>query len=193
MSAPVSSTRRSAKPARCSRAAYSWRLRCRPRDQGQYVQVQGPGPVGPGLVADQLLDHQESGARRRRSADRPQNIDCLGVWPVVDHLHQQIGITDRQRVREEVAGLQGEALRGQPGNLLDDRGQLEQDTARGGHRVKDTAWLTQRPRSADGARPVGPTSAGSLAPPEWRHTPTGAAGGRSRQPGDGPRFGTPRR
>ena len=50
--------------------------------------------------------------RRRRPADGAQDQRRLVVVPVVKHLHDLIGIADRQGVLEEITGLQDYAGRG---------------------------------------------------------------------------------
>ena len=64
----------------------------------------------------------------RRAPNGGEDARGVRVVPVVQHIHQQIGVGRRQRVREEVAGREREArCRRRVG---DDVGELEQDSLR---------------------------------------------------------------
>src|ERR671938_4489 len=69
------------------------------------------------------------------AADGAQDLGGLVVRPVVDDLHEQVGVGRWQGVDEEVAGLRVDAGGGDVGGG-DHIGQVEQDAARGGRGVE---------------------------------------------------------
>ena len=81
------------------------------------------------------LDEEHLGVVGRRSPDSGQDGQSLGIGPVVDHVHDQIGVRGRQRVDEEVARLPDEPGMRRP-SCLDDPGQVEQDASCPGRRLE---------------------------------------------------------
>src|SRR2546429_6970891 len=59
---------------------------------------------------DNGLDSQHSGMRRHVAPDAGQDFDGLRVRPVVDDIHQQVGVGSRHSVGEEIAANHGELL-----------------------------------------------------------------------------------
>src|SRR5215213_11982613 len=62
------------------------------------------------VVVKYVVDHEGNGADQRCVSDRAQNGDCFVVGPVVDHFSEHVQVGGGQRVDEEVACAQGDAL-----------------------------------------------------------------------------------
>lgn len=56
------------------------------------------------------LNDQNSGVRRHIATDRGQNLGGFRVGPVVDDIHQQVGVRFGHGICEEVAAGRGELL-----------------------------------------------------------------------------------
>ena len=94
--------------------------------QAARVEVLGQNP----------LDDEKRRVVGRGSPDRGQDGDGFGIGPVVKHLHDQVGVADRERVDEEAARLAHEpGMRGS--SCLDDARQVEQDASCLGCRLEN--------------------------------------------------------
>src|SRR6185503_20344209 len=101
-----------------------------PAKERQHVNVEHLRPVRPWVVRDDLLDQEEHGVRGRGTSDRLQDGLGLRVGPVVDDLHDDVGVAFRKRVLEEVPGQERKAIRGGGSGIGGDMRQIEKNTLR---------------------------------------------------------------
>jgi hypothetical protein len=67
------------------------------------------------IVRDYLLDDEHPGICCSGAPNGPENRDCFVVMPVVDDLHENVGIAGRHDTVEEVTRLQCHLMRYQIG------------------------------------------------------------------------------
>ncbi len=90
-----------------------------------------------GIGRNDCLDQQQPGSWWSGSSHCLKNGNGLGIGPIVDDLHQQVAVADRQAIAEEVAGLKRQLGRSGAGRGIDDMRQVEQDDRHGRLPVKN--------------------------------------------------------
>src|SRR5689334_19236347 len=71
-------------------------------EEREHVDVEDLRPVRSGVVRNDLLGQEENGVRGRGAPDGSQDRLRLPVGPIVDDLHDDVGVALRKGVLEEV-------------------------------------------------------------------------------------------
>ena len=78
------------------------RTRSAPACNGEHDDVRQLAEVVAGRVSHYRLDDQHARMRRRGKSHRVQDLPRLRVGPVMEYLHQDVGVRARQWIRNEV-------------------------------------------------------------------------------------------